>query len=200
MSVAVSYPSLSTDLRQQHIINRPMISGQNGPVARGKWAQGIVPRNFRWVIKDQLAVCERPGGYGENHRRVRREEEIIWVKHQGFTCVISLIASPHNLHNYEEHELTFQHRPLPLHPGDAEYLHGLFGEVKALTSVGGKVLIHRDELGEEISGLVAGYLLWDSLVPSGPKAISVAERLLEHQLGPRAREIVAAAEQLGPGG
>ena len=31
---------------------------------KGKWAQGITPRNFVWVLKDRLAVCERPGGYG----------------------------------------------------------------------------------------------------------------------------------------
>ena len=65
--------------------------GSMSPVAmKGKWAQGIEPRNFHWVIKDQLAVCERPGGYGANHRRVRRQEEIIWIREQGFTCVISL--------------------------------------------------------------------------------------------------------------
>ena len=39
---------------------------------KGKWAQGIVPRNFTWVVKEQVAVCERPGGVGSNHRRVRR--------------------------------------------------------------------------------------------------------------------------------
>ena len=58
---------------------------------KGKWAAGIVPRNFAWVIKDQLAVCERLGGYGENHRKVRRQEEIIWVQQQGFARVISLL-------------------------------------------------------------------------------------------------------------
>ena len=47
------------------------------PKLRGKWALGIQPRNFTWIIKDRLAICERPGGYGVNHRRVRRQEEII---------------------------------------------------------------------------------------------------------------------------
>ena len=71
------------------------------PGMKGKWAQGIQPRNFAWVIQDRLAVCERPGGYAANHRRVRRQEEIIWIREQGFTCVVSLIPSPHNLHNYD---------------------------------------------------------------------------------------------------
>ena len=58
---------------------------------KGKWAQGIRPRNFHWIIKDQIAVCERPGGYGQNHRRVRRQEEIIWIREQEFSAVVSLI-------------------------------------------------------------------------------------------------------------
>ena len=53
---------------------------------KGKWAQGIKPRNFAWIIRDRLAICERPGGYGANHRRVRRQEEIIWLREQGFTA------------------------------------------------------------------------------------------------------------------
>ena len=85
------------------------------PPMKGKWAQGIKPRNFAWVITDKLAVCERPGGYGANHRRVRRQEEIIWIREQGFTRVISLIPSPHNLHNYDELGVAWLHRPFPPH-------------------------------------------------------------------------------------
>ena len=69
------------------------------PKLRGKWALGIQPRNFTWIIKDRLAVCERPGGYGVNHRRVRRQEEIIWLRENNFAKVISIIGAPHNLHN-----------------------------------------------------------------------------------------------------
>ena len=85
------------------------------PGMKGKWAQGIQPRNFAWVIQDRLAVCERPGGYAANHRRVRRQEEIIWIREQGFTCVVSLIPSPHNLHNYAELGVKWRHRPFGVH-------------------------------------------------------------------------------------
>ena len=30
------------------------------PRLRGKWALGITPRNFTWILKDKLAICERP--------------------------------------------------------------------------------------------------------------------------------------------
>src|SRR5206468_2886211 len=46
-------------------------SGAIGGGVKGKWAQGISPRNFAWVIKDRLAVSERPGGYARTHGRVR---------------------------------------------------------------------------------------------------------------------------------
>ena len=59
----------------------------------------------------RIAICERPGGYGDNHRRVRRQEEIIWIRENGFGCVISLIPAPHNLHNYDELGVPYRHRP-----------------------------------------------------------------------------------------
>lgn len=160
---------------------------------KGKWAQGIQPRNFCWVMKDRLAVSERPGGYGANHRRVRRQEEIIWVREQGFTCVISIIPSPHNLHNYTELDVTWRHRPFGVHDDTATMLASLFPEIRELLASGGKVLLHGDELGDRISGIIAGYLLWTGMVPDGPEATSLVERLLHRQIGPVGREIVAVA-------
>lgn len=166
---------------------------------KGKWAQGIRPRNFSWVMKDKLAVCERPGGYGANHRRVRRQEEIIWIREQGFTCVISLIPSPHNLHNYTELDVTWRHRPFGVHDDARERLAEIFPELRQLVADGGRILVHGDELGDRISGLVAGYLLWSGLVPHGPEATSLTERILHRQIGPVGRELVAVAASLpGP--
>src|SRR3954462_8229241 len=151
---------------------------------KGKWAQGITPRHFHWVIQDQLAICERPGGYGSNHRRVRRQEEIIWVREQGFAPVISIIPSPANLHNYDELGVTWQHRPFGNHDDPQAYLAAFFPELRDLLAAGNQVLVHGEELGDRISGIIAGYLLWTELLPTGPKAISFTERLLQRQLGP----------------
>ena len=163
---------------------------------KGKWAQGIVPRNFAWIIKDQLAVCERPGGYGEHHRRVRRTEEIIWLREQGFTSVISLIPSTHNLHNYEEEEVPYLHRPYVSDDDAPAFVGELFPEIAALLNEGGKVLLHQEELGDRVSGLVAGYLLWAELLPDGPQAISIVERMVDRQMGPVGRQIVSSAQDL----
>jgi hypothetical protein len=168
---------------------------------KGKWAQGIEPRNFRWVVKGSLAVCERPGGYGANHRRVRRQEEIIWVREQGFAPVISIVASPANLHNYDELNLSWQHRPFGNHDDVEVYLEAFFPELRSmLAEPGAKVLIHGEELGDRLSGMIAGYLIWSGMVPEGPKAISITERLLQRQLGPPARELVTVALEMAARG
>jgi hypothetical protein len=163
---------------------------------KGKWAQGIEPRNFRWVMKGSLAVCERPGGYGSNHRRVRRQEEIIWVREQGFSPVISIVPSPANLHNYDELGVSWLHRPFGNHDDSAVYLSTFLPELKALLASQAKVLIHGEELGDRLSGIIAGYLVWTGLLPTGPKAISLTERLLQRQLGPMGRELVTVAMAL----
>ena len=168
------------------------------PGMKGKWAQGIQPRNFAWVIKDKLAVCERPGGYGANHRRVRRQEEIIWIREQGFTCVVSMIPSPHNRHNYDELGVVWRHRPLGAHEDIPRYLSSFFPELRQLLAEGQKVLVHQDELGDRVSGVMAGFLLWSGMVESGPRSISITEQLVHRQLGPLGRQLVTVAATLPP--
>jgi hypothetical protein len=148
------------------------------------------------VIKDRLAVCERPGGYSTNHRRVRRQEEIIWLREQGFTCVISLLASPHNLHNYDELGVRWLHRPFNPAEAPRETLHQLYPELRQLLASNGKIVIHRNELGDAVAGLVAGYLVWSSMVPTGPRAISIIEQICHRQLGPVGRELVGVGLDL----
>ena len=162
-------------------------------VMKGKWAQGIQPRNFAWILKDKLAVCERPGGYGANHRRVRRQEEIIWIREQGFTCVVTLIPSPHNLHNYDELGVTWRHLPFGQHDDAESVVRTLYPELAAMLSAGGKVLVHQDELADRVAGLMAGYLLWSEVVPMAPQATSLVERLLSRQMGPLGRDLVSLA-------
>lgn len=164
--------------------------------AKGKWAQGIPPRNFAWIMKDRLAVAERPGGYGANHRRVRRQEEIIWVREQGFTCVISIIPAPHNLHNYDELGVAWRHRGFDNTDEPAAYLARFYPELQQLLTDGEKLLLHADNLDDVVCGLVTGYLVWSGMVPRGPEAVTLVERMVKRQLGPYGRELVHVAATL----
>jgi hypothetical protein len=160
---------------------------------RGKWAEGIQPRRFHWILKDKLAICERPGGYGQHHRRVRRMEEIIWIRRQGFDRVVSIIDAPHNLHNYDEYGVAWLHRPYNPDDDTATTMRSLYPELHSLLESGNQVLEHREELGEHLSGLIAGYLVWAGMLPNGPQAISIVERMVDRQMGPVSRNMVSLA-------
>ncbi len=163
-------------------------------MAKGKWAQGIQPRQFSWVIKEQLAVCERPGGYGTNHRRVRRQEEVIWIRENNFSFVISLIPSDHNLHSYDELGMPWKHWPFAPSLNLETALPQVYAELTNLLGSGKKLLMHMEEVGDRMAGFLAGYLRWSGMVPVTFEAIVVVERILGRQMGPTGRNIVTAAE------
>ena len=161
---------------------------------RGKWAQGIEPRHFTWVIKDKVAVCERPGGYGVNHRKVRRQEEIIWLRENGFDVVVSLIQASHNLHNYEELQMPYRHRPLQ--PDELEtYLPALYRELDDLMNSGSRVVMHGEELGDRVVGVVGGWIRWKGLVEDPTDAITMTEQLTGRKLDPFARQVIMRADE-----
>jgi hypothetical protein len=166
---------------------------------RGKWAKGIAPRFFAWIIRDQLAVSERPGGYARNHRRVRRHEEILWLRSEGFTRVVSLLPSPHNLHAYDELGMTWAHIPFGPHDDPHQVLPDLYAQLRDWFPVGERVLVHQEEMNDRLMGVMAGYLRWSGLIDDGPRAIMVVERIMHRQMGPDGRELVALVPDLtGP--
>ena len=163
---------------------------------RGRWADGIAPRHLIWVFKDRLAICERPGGYGANHRSVRRTEEIIWIRRNEFTCVVSLLAGPHNLHSYDEHDVPYVHVPLKDLPQAAEMLE-IYEELTRRMAAGERLLMHHERVDDVLGGLVAGYMLWTGRFDDVPDALAAAERLLRRPMGRRGRETVMSFARAG---
>jgi hypothetical protein len=141
-------------------------------------------------------VSERPGGFAPHHRRVRRQEEIIWLRVQGFNRVVSLLPSSHNLAAYDEGELAWSHFPVPAAGDVRDVLLDLYRHLDGWLRAGERVLVHQEELGDRIMGVVAGYLWWSGRLPGGPQAIAVVERLVGHQMGPPGRDMVARASEL----
>ena len=159
---------------------------------RGRWAQGLQPRFFCWIIKDRLAAAERPGGFARNHRKVRRQEELIWLKSHGFTRVVSLLDSPHNLHAYEEAELVYERLPLGRHDAMATRLRDIYEHLTVwLDDPEEKVFLHHEEFGDRLLGVMGGYLLYAGLVDRCTHAIAVIEKLTGRSIGSLGREIIA---------
>ena len=148
------------------------------------------------MIKGKLAVSERPGGYARNHRKVRRQEEILWLRGAEFTRIVSLLPSPHNLHAYDELGMTWTHIPLPSRIEATTVVTDLYPRLRDWLDSGERILIHQDELDDRLIGVVAGYLRWSGMLPSGPGAIAVVERIVGRQMGPPGRELVALAPRI----
>ncbi len=116
------------------------------------------------MIAGRLAISERIGGYGFQHRRVRREEEIIWVTEQGINTVVSLMAGNQNQAAYEGATLRFFHYPIEddLEPSQRDRVFAVLDE--ALGEPGASVLVHRELIGDLLVGLMGGYLVHAGLI------------------------------------
>ena len=170
--------------------------GHVAPKLRGKWALGITPRNLTWVIKDKLAICERPGGYGTNHRRVRRQEEIIWLRENDFDFVVSILAAPHNLHNYDELGLPYRHHPLQNADDMDSWLKSFYRDLDGLLRENKKLVVHAEEVSDRLIGLMGGFIRWSRLVDDASQAIMLTERIGSRQLDPASRELILRAHEL----
>ncbi|HLY82109.1 MAG TPA: hypothetical protein VKQ71_03945, partial [Acidimicrobiales bacterium] len=123
-------------------------------------------------------------------------EEILWLRGEGFTRVVSLLPSPHNLHAYDELGVNWAH--IPFGPQDDPYtvLPDMYGQLRDWLAAGERVIVHQEEMGDRLMGVVSGYLRWSGLVPDGPQAITVVEQILHRQMGPLGRELVAMVPDL----
>jgi hypothetical protein len=157
---------------------------------RGKWAAGIEPRNFTWVFRGRLAVSERPGGSTMVHRRVRRDEELVWLKRQGFTRVLSILPAMQNLGAYTEHGFSVGHYALRQGPGQRENLLACYRDLRESLEGTDVVLLHGDEVSDRLLGLIAGFLVWSERVATGTMAIAMTEQRFKTSIGPEGRSLL----------
>lgn len=153
-------------------------------------ATGLKPREFVWVIQNRLAASERIGGHGFQHRRVRREEEITWLRSSGITHVVSLLVGNQNLASYEEAGLATRHEPLETEFG-SEDIDRIFAAIEAaLEDPAAVVLVHRDYLDDTVAGILAGYLVHSGLLDDQILAAAVVQEIIGRPIGPEGRALI----------
>lgn len=151
---------------------------------------GLKPNDFHWIIEGRLAVSECIGGGGLTPRKIRREEEVQWLKSQGINSIFSLLDSDFNLKNYQEVGFRTYHFPLG-EEVDKDSLKIIFEAIKeALSDKDRKLLIHREILDEEIPGILAGYLIYSKLLKDPILARTILEKILEKPLSPKAIALI----------
>ena len=154
---------------------------------------GLKPRGFTWVITDRLAVSERVGGSGFQHRRVRREEEITWlVEEAGVNTVVSMLPGNQNLSAYREVGITTYSIPIGA-AYESDEVGRFFGTLeKAMVRNRAKVLVHRETVDDTVGGLLGGYLVTSGLVDDPILALALIQEILGRALGPEGRSLIPA--------
>ena len=165
---------------------------------RGKWALGIQPRDLTWIIKDRLAICERPGGFGASHRKVRRQEEVIWLRENDFHCIVSVSSAPHNLQTYEELGVPYRHIPLLTIDTIDEWCRSFFVELNSLLSSGHRAIVHAEEVSDQLVSIMGAYLRWLGVVKEPTEAVTLIERLTNRALEPTSRSLIFRAHEFRP--
>ncbi|MGI8492170.1 MAG: hypothetical protein ACR2NJ_05350 [Acidimicrobiales bacterium] len=127
---------------------------------------------------------------------MRRHEEILWLRNEGVTRVVSLLPSPHNLHAYDELGVAWSHVPFSPHDDPALVLPELYDTITHALTAGEQVLVHQEEINDRLMGVMAGYLRWSGMPRSAPQIIAMVEGGLHRQMGPDGRELVALVPTL----
>jgi hypothetical protein len=121
---------------------------------------------------------------------VRRDEELLWLKHQGFGRVISILPVMQNLSAYFEHGLTASHYALRGGPQQKEVLEACYKDIANCMNNKTVVLLHSDEVSDRLLGVIAGYLVWTQKAPTIPTAVALVERLFKRSIGPDGRTVL----------
>lgn len=151
----------------------------------------LKPRGFRWIISSRLAVSERLGGLGVAHRRVRRQQEVLWLqKEAGITDVVSLLGNNQNIKVYQDSGFGAHRIPVSSEVEDHER-RSLYDKLKELLkNPDSRVLVHREVIDENMGGLMSGFLVDTGLVPDPVQAVTIIEQILGRPLGARGRALV----------
>lgn len=157
----------------------------------GRMVAGLKPRGFTWVISDRLAVSDRVGGSGFQHRRVRREEEITWlVEEAGINTIVSMLPSNQNLAAYRQAGIATYSVPIAS-PIERENVSRFFATLdKALARNHAKVLVHQEIVDDTLGGLLGGYLVSSGLLADPILALAVIQQILGRALGPEGRSLI----------
>lgn len=159
----------------------------------GKMVAGLKPRGYTWVIQDRLAVSDRVGGSGFQHRRVRREEEITWlVEEAGINTIVSMLAGNQNLAAYRQAGIATYSVPMAAEVEQDDVVRFNRTLDQALARNHARVLVHREVVDDSVGGLLGGYLVSSGLVDDPILALAVIQQILGRPLGPEGRSLIPA--------
>ncbi len=154
---------------------------------------GLKPRGFVWVIQDRLAVSDRIGGNGFQHRRVRREEEIYWIVREAkVSAIVNIFVGHPNQQSFQEAGLATYSCPVEGSPTQLQVseIHAILDE--ALAAASARALVHRETVDDVVAGLMGSYLMSNGLLKDPIVAAAVIQEIIGRPLGPDGRALISA--------
>ena len=91
------------------------------------------------MITGRLAVSDRIGGSGFQHRKVRREEEIRWLSGQGINTILSFLSPGQNRSAYDQAGFRVVAHPVDGMPEEPEEIEAIFEAMKAAMHRGERI-------------------------------------------------------------
>jgi hypothetical protein len=100
------------------------------------------------------------------------------------------------LHAYEELNMPYRHRPLSGADDTDAFLRLFYKELQDLLGRNTKMMIHAEEVGDRLLGIIGGYIRWSGMVDDPSQAIIITERIGGRQLDTWARELILGVHNL----
>ena len=129
---------------------------------RGRWAQGLQPRYFTWVIKDRLGAGERPGRLRPQPPQGAPPGRADLAQRQRLHArrlVARLAAQPARVRRSGR-----RLRARPARPARRARAAARRRSTRTLTKLlddpDEKLYVHNEEFGDRVLGVLAGYLLY----------------------------------------
>ncbi len=116
------------------------------------------PRRIWWPLPGKLCLLERPGGGGRSHRPERRVEEVDYLVRAGVRCVVSTMKTRHNLGDYEDAGIDWEHVPVPETAEAAEHLDHVLKLLRGELRRRGAVAVHGNRHTDFVAAVGAAWM------------------------------------------
>ena len=70
-----------------------------------------------------------------------------------------------------------------------------FADLNSLLSAGQRIIVHAEEVGDQVVSVMGAYLRWLGVVTESTEAVSLIERLTNRRLEPASRALIFRAHE-----
>ena len=92
--------------------------------------------------------------------------------------------------------MPFRHRPLSGADDLDAWLRVFYTELRDLINKEAKIVIHAEEVGDRLVGIMGGYIRWSQMLEDSSQAIQITEHISGRQLDTWSRELILRIHEL----